>query len=259
MQIQEHFMSKYVSKLLFTAAFALSLAQTAIAQTADEVIEKHLAALGGRAALAKLKSRSMKGTISLTTPAGELSGAIEVLNQEPNKARTFVQLDLSAIGAGQMIQDQRFDGTTGYIIDSLQGNRDITGQQLETMKNGTFPHPLLNYKDAGTTVELGGKEKLGEREAYVLVIKFKSGTTTRQYIDSQSYLPIKQVVKIDVPQLGTEIEQTTELSDFRDVDGVKVPFLAKTTSAIQTLTVRVSQVQHNIQIDQALFSKPAAK
>jgi hypothetical protein len=236
----------------------LGLTQTALAQTADEVIEKHLVALGGRAVIAKLKSRSMKGTITVSTPAGEISGIIEVLNQQPNKTRTFIQMDLSALGAGQITQDQRFDGTSGYVIDSFQGNRDITGQQLENMKNGSFPHPLLNYKVAGTTVELGGKETVAGHPAYVLVLKFKNGPAIRQYVDAESYLLLKQVVKVDVPQFGSEVEQTTEYSDFRDVDGIKIPFQAKTTSAIQTLTVHVSQVQHNIEIDQALFSKPAS-
>ena len=169
------------------------------------------------------------------TPVGDLSGSIEVLNQEPNKTRTFIQLDLSGVGLGKVIQDQRFDGTSGYVIDTMQGNRDITGDQLEAMKNGSFPNPLLNYKQAGATVELSGKEKVGEREAYVLVLKPKSGPVVRQYIDAESYLPIKVMVKINFPQVGGEIEQTTETFDFRDVDGVKIPFRVKTSSAVQKL------------------------
>jgi len=249
-------MLKTISTRLFIAALFLVAAQIAFAQTADDIVEKHLAALGGRPALGKLKSRSMKGTITVSTPVGDLTGAMEVLNQEPNKQRTFVQLDLTAVGLGKVIQDQRFDGTSGYVVDTMQGNRDITGDQLEAMKNGSFPNPLLNYKQVGATVELSGKEKVGEREALVLVFKPKSGPATRQYIDAESYLPIKQVVKINVPQVGGEVEQTTEVSDFRDVDGVKIPFKIRTTSAIQTVTISVSQIEHNTQIDQTLFSKP---
>src|SRR5215467_15275116 len=141
----------------------------------------------------------MKGTISSSEPIGDLRGSVEVLNQAPNKARTFVQLDLSGLGLGtnKFVQDKRFDGTSGYVIDTMQGNRDITGEELDAMKNGSFPNPLLNYKQAGATVELSGKEKVGEREAYVLVFKPKSGPVARSYIDAESYLPIKQVVKIN--------------------------------------------------------------
>ena len=69
-------------------ALALSLlipADLAWSQTADEVIERSITALGGRAAHAKLKSRSIAGTIVFATPAGDFSGAIEILNAAPNK------------------------------------------------------------------------------------------------------------------------------------------------------------------------------
>jgi len=248
---------KAVSRRLVMAVLVLGWAQTASAQTADEIIEKYLTAIGGRAALGKLKSRSMIGTISLSTPAGDVSGPVEILNQEPNKSRTLVKLDLSSFGAGEMIFDQRFDGTSGYVLDTLQGNRDITGNQLENMKNSLFPTPFLNYRELGATVELGGKDKVGEREAYVLIFKPKSGSVARQFIDTESYLPIRLVVKVDVPRFG-EVEQTTEFFDYREVDGVKVPFTIKATSAIQSSTITITKVEHNIKIDGALFSKPPA-
>jgi outer membrane lipoprotein-sorting protein len=245
-----------ISKRLVILALFLGFVQVASAQTADEVIEKHLAALGGRAAFAKLKSRKMTGTITVSTPVGDLAGTIETVNQEPNKTRTLIQMDLTAVGLGKIVQDQRFDGTIGYMIDTLGGNRDITDDQLAVLKNNSFPSPLLNYKEAGVTVELAGKEKVGDREAYVLIGKPKSGPAVRQYVDAESYLPIKTVVKVNVPQLGTEVEQTTELFDFKDVDGIKLPFRTKSSSSVQTVTITVSQIQHNTQIDQTLFSKP---
>jgi hypothetical protein len=59
--------------------------------------------------------------------------------------------------------------------------------------------------------------------------------------------------------LGTELEQTTEMSDFKDVDAVKVPFRIKATSSIQgTVLVTITQVEQNTEIDQSLFSKPDA-
>lgn len=245
---------KTVVRLLL-AIVALSWAHAASAQTADEVVEKYLTAIGGRAALAKLTSRTMTGTITVSTPQGEVSGPVEIYTQVPNKSRTLIKLDLSAFGAGQMTVDQRFDGVTAYVIDTLQGNRDITGNQLENMKNGTFPSPLLGYKERGATLELTGKEKVGERDAFVLVLTPKTGSPSRQFIDAESYLPLKSVIKIDVPQFG-ELEQVSELSDFRDVDGVKVPFAVRASSSVQSSTIVISKVEHNAKIDETLFSKP---
>jgi len=245
-----------VSKPLFIAIVLLGWAPTTYAQTVEEVVEKYLTAIGGRAALEKLKSRTITGTITVTTPGGDVSGPVEIINQEPNKTRTLIKLDLSSFGAGQMVFDQRFNGTTGYVLDSMQGDREITGTQLETMKNNVFPSPFLNYKQLGAAVALEGKESVGGRDAYVLVLKPKTGAAVRQFIDAQTYLPVKVVVKIDLPQLG-EVEQTTELSDFREVDGVKVPFAINSSSAIQHSTIKVSKVEHNAKIDESLFTKPS--
>lgn len=240
--------------LAFVAVFAC--ASLASAQTAEEVLEKSITAQGGRAALAKLKSRRTTGTISLVTPAGDIEGTIEVVNAAPNKTRTLIKADLTALGAGQMVVDQRFDGSKGYVLDSLQGNRDITGNQLDNLRNGAFPHPFLNYKERGTAVKLGAKEKIGDREVFVLTFEPASGSAIRQYVDAQTYLPVRSVVKAFVPQLGQELEQTSDVTDFRDVDGVKVPFQIKVSSTVQNFTITVTKVEHNIDVDESWFVKP---
>jgi hypothetical protein len=245
-----------VLRLLMAAGLLLGSVQAASAQTADEIVEKHLAAIGGRAALDKLTSRVLLGSITVSTPAGEFSGPIEVVNQVPNKTRTLINLDLTAVGVGKMTVDQRFDGITGYAIDSLQGNRDITGDQLESMRNGYFPTPLLNYKQNGMTVELTGTEKVADRDAYVLVLKPKTGPAVRQFIDATSFLVIRQIQTIEIPQVGP-LEQTIDFSDERDVDGVKVAHKLAATSSVQNFTVTVSKVEHNGALDQTLFVKPA--
>jgi len=240
---------------LVIAVLVLGSSSLASAQTADEVIEKHLAAIGGRAALAKLESRLMVGTITLSTPGGDVTGPIEALNQRPNKARTLINLDLSALGAGPIRIDQRFDGTAGYMLDSMQGDRPITGSQLANMRGAVFPSAFLDYKERGATVELKGKEKVGDRDAYVLIFTPKGGPAVRQYLDAASYLPLRTVVSVEVPGMG-ELDQVSDLLDQRDVDGVKVPFLVKSSSAAQSFTITVTKVEHNTKVDEKLFVKP---
>jgi hypothetical protein len=245
-----------LSKRLALASMFLLCAQVSRAQTADEVIEKCLTALGGRAAFAKLTSQSASGTIVLSTPGGDVSGSIEILNAPPNRSRTLIKADLSSLGAGQLVMDQRFDGTSGYVLDSLQGDHEITGNQLDNMRNGSFPNGLLNYKKLGATARLGAREKVGDRDAYPLDFDFPTGSVLHQFVDAETYLPIKVVVKVDVPQLGREIEQSNELLDYRQVDGVKMPFEIRSTSAVQNFTITFTHVEHNMPIDGALFSKP---
>ena len=234
----------------------LLCAQVSWAQTVEEVIEKSLAALGGRAAHEKVKTRAMSGTITLTTPGGDIPGTIEIWNALPNKQRTLIKADLTAFGAGPLEVDQRFDGQTGYVLDTLQGNRDIAGNQLDNMRNSGFPHAFMTYKELGIAAKLAGKEKAGEREAYVVLFEPAKGSTIRQYIDAETFLPIRFSLKVNIPQLGTDVEQTTDLADYREVDGLKLPHKLTSSSTVQSFTVVLSKVEHNMAVDDTLFAKP---
>ena len=225
------------------------------AQTVDEVIEKHLAASGGREALGKLTSRHSTGTLTVTVNGAEIPGTVEAFAKAPNKMRIAMKLDLTAMGAGEMTIEQRFDGTSGITMNSMQGDSEIRGSQLDAMRNATFPSPLLNYKEAGTKVELLPKEQVAGKDAIVLLITPKSGSASRAYLDPETYLPIKSVMKLDAPDGSGQIEQTTELSDYRTVDGVKVAFRIGLVNAIQSVTLVFKSVEHNVEIDDAMFGK----
>jgi len=242
--------------MAMVAAVTVCRAEIAYPQTADDVVAKYLAAIGGRTALAKVTSRVTMGTISASTPGGELTGSIEVYNKTPNKSRTLVKIDASQFGLGQIVQDQRFDGTTGYAIDSLNGNREITGDQLEIARSTTFPSPLLNYKDAGATLELVGREKDGDRDAYVLRLTPKTGPSARMFLDAETYLLTKTIITVNVPQIGGNVEQTVLMSDYRAVDDVKVAYQVKSVNQFQTLSITVTKVEQNTAIDEKMFSKP---
>src|SRR5579872_5373334 len=244
-------------KILTLAAALLVVCAPAVsAQTADEVLEKSVAAQGGRAALARIKSRATSGTIALQTPGGEVSGSIDVYNKTPNKTRSVIKMDLSQFGAGSVAIDQRFDGTDGYVIDPLQGNRDLTGGQLENLKNGSFPSAFLDYKARGATATLLPRAQVLGKEAFVVQLAPKTGPATRNYIDADTYMVVRTVVTINVPQLNQDVESTVDFSDFRAVDGVKVPFTVRLASTVQNYTVTLSKVEHNTELDDSMFRKP---
>jgi hypothetical protein len=60
-----------------------------------------------------------------------------------------------------------------------------------------------------------------------------------------------------VPELGQKLDLTTDLLDYREVDGVKLPFKLSTSSAVQNYTIAFEKIEHNVPIDAAVFTKPA--
>src|SRR5215471_1573918 len=152
-------MKKVLSIWILPVVLIVVSAASASAQTADEVVEKHLAALGGRAALGKRTSRKSTGTVTVSTPNGDLTGPFESFAKKPNKSRVHLTLDLSAVGgAGSMELDQRFDGTNGVILNSMSGNTDMPASQAANVRNNLFPSPLLTYKETGLKMEMQPRE-----------------------------------------------------------------------------------------------------
>jgi len=242
-----------------TAAVALMGASSVQAQTADEIVEKHLAAVGGRAALSKLTSQVATGTVAISAQGADIGGSIEISKKAPNKSRTLMKLDLSALGAGEMIVDQRCDGKSAFASNNLQGDREITGSQLQNMLNASFPSPLLTYKEAGGKVELQGQDKAGRRPAFVLLYTPKAGPASKLFIDAETFLVARTVTTLDVPAAGGVAEQTTDVSDYRVVDGVKTAFSVTVTGTAQTVSITLSKVEFNMPIDDAIFSRPGVK
>jgi hypothetical protein len=224
-------------------------------QTADEIVEKHLAARGGRPALAKLTSQHTTGTVTLLVQGTNISGPYSQWSKAPNKSRVFATLDTVPLGGpGEMVIDHRFDGNRGVMINSVQGDTAITGNQLDNMRNDAFPTPMLTYKDRGTKITVLPREQVDGREMIVLESTPKVGSVARLYLDPATFLLARAVATVSLPELG-EFEHRLDFSDYRTVDGVKIAFQTVNTSPMQTVTFKIAKVAHNVEIDDAMFVK----
>jgi len=246
-------MKKLFLGLVLTLLVLPSITTSAAPQSADDIIEKHLAAMGGRQALAKLTSRTAVGTVTVGTQAGDLSGPIETWAKAPNKSRAVLKLDLTPVGMSDtMIVDQRFDGTDGWSLNSIQGDTPMEGDQLNSVRNNMFPSGFLNYKEQGTTVAILPKEMVAGKDLIVLQVTPKTGPVSKVYLDPVTFLAVRSWARVTLPQVG-EIEQTSEALDYRVVDGVQVAFRVVNASAIQSVTIQFKTIEHNVPIDDAMF------
>jgi outer membrane lipoprotein-sorting protein len=246
-------MRKHSVSLALAVILIPVLAGASFAQTPEEIIEKHLTALGGRAALAKITTRKSVGTITVSIPTGELTGPVEMYGKAPNKARANIRVDLSAVGAaGEMVMEQIFDGQAAWISNSMQGDTQITGNQLDNMKNNMFPTPLL-AKDLGK-LELLPASTINGRKVLVIKATPKAGSPTTMSFDAETFLMVRSFAIVDNPMTGP-LEQTTDFSDYRTVDGIKVAFQFANSNAQQNVTFKFTKIEHNIPVDDAIFVK----
>jgi hypothetical protein len=237
------------------AAMSWPARPRAQALTADDIVAKYVQALGGADALSKITSRRATGTVTVSTPGGDVSGPIEVLSKAPNKTRAAMTLDLSAMGAGSMDLVQRFDGTTGMMSNSMQGDMAITGSQLDNLRNSMFPTPFLHYRESGTTLTLLPKDAIDGKPVLPIQAKPKTGPMVTVYFDPDTFFVVRTVVRVNSPQLGGDVDQYQDPSDYRDVAGVKVPFRVVNSGAGQTVTIVFSKIENNVPLDDSVFSK----
>lgn len=217
--------------------------------TADQIIEKYVQAVGGKAAIEKINSRVVKGTIDI--PAMGANGTTESYAKAPNK---FVNVaDISGLGAFQ----QGYTGTVAWSQDPFSGLRDLSGGELSMIRREADIHGDLKIKEHYPKLVVKGKEKVGEREAYVLEGTPADGGPEKLYFDTQTGLMVRKDAEVDTPQ--GKIPTETYLEDYREVDGIKIPFSIKQSNPNVTFMIKITDVKHNVAIDDAKFNKPAAK
>jgi hypothetical protein len=230
------------------AAPAEKAASTAALPSADEVIRKYDAALGGRAAWEKLHSRVSKGTIEI--PAlNNLSGTIEVHMKAPDSILVTINL------AGAVIR-QGFDGTTAWSDDPRNGLRTLSGGELEDEKREANFYHALDLQKIYPKMVVTGVEKVRDQDAYVIeATPIAGGENDKLYFDTGSGLLVRSVNHRHTPDGVAEFE--AEIEDYKDIDGIKLPGKVEQKSAQSGFVITFTDMQHNVNLSDSQFTKPA--
>jgi hypothetical protein len=220
----------------------------AASPTIDEILDKYVKALGGKDAIEKLNTRIVKGSFDIE--AANMTGSFENFQKSPNKSATHISIQ----GFGDI--NSVYDGTKGWSNDPFSGFRELSGTELASTKREADIHAALNFKKNYPKLVVKGKEKVETSEAYVVEATPEEGSTEKFYFDINSGLVVRHDSERESPQgkLAAEIY----LTDYKVVDGVKIPFLTKFNTPAFAFTIKITEVTHNTQIDETKFNKPSA-
>ena len=251
-----------------------SIASEKQSLTADEIISKHLAAAGGKRVLAGFKSRIAIGTVN---KENEPEGRMAIMSESPNR--------VSAVYVFEKYDWQlTFDGKNAFIrgVPFPRDFSPLQNKYQQMLASGvmfnsiSLYNVLLDSEAYGATFEAKGMKKIKDRMAYVVEMKRPKTETARLYFDADNFMWIRTdygSARVSKP-MGEFTNQTVthgddeftvdfyfETSDFREVDGVKLPF--KFQQVITTPVLRqkkagpisgtITQYQHNVLIDPKMF------
>jgi outer membrane lipoprotein-sorting protein len=225
---------------LFIAAMLLGTA--GIAQTADEIVNKHLEARGGASKLREIKSMIMDGSMN--------QGGVDVTMKYFYLVGKATKVEFSAMGqTGYNIVTT----TNGWAMNPFNGDGgvvEMSPEQLKEAQVGLDLIPLLDYKSKGYTVESLGKENIQGADYFKLKLTRPSGKTVIYYLDNK-YLLFRSISTVTAN--GSEVETITDYSDYKTTpEGYVLPY--RRTSGQTDITF--DKIEINPKIDEAIF-KPA--
>ena len=225
---------------ILTLAFT-ALVGSAIAQKQDEIISKHIDAIGGKDNWNKVKS--LRSEASMKANGAEIK-------------MVFVQVDKKA-----MRQDINVMGMDGYSVLTdkegwsympFQGQTKPEPMTADDVKNGQddlyLQDEFITYKELGKKLDYLGKDDVDGTECHKFKMTDKNAQETTYFLDASSYLVIKQTTKVKAN--GKEFEASTLYSDYKKLpEGIVVPMIVGSGWGESVFT----KIEVNTVIDEKIF------
>lgn len=161
-----------------------------------------------------------------------------------------------------------FTGQMGWIISPQLGSfepQDMPSsvyssliKELRSDPYGSWYNPIVNWKEKGNKIELIGMEDIDGKQAYNLKLTFTDNEVANYYMDATRFVIL--MVKEKSMEQGQMNETEDKFSDFRDVDGVPMPFKIETlTNGQLSITAILDKYEFNLPIDDTIFKKPVSE
>lgn len=196
---------------------------------AERVMERHIRAVGGREALAALKSRVSRGTSTL--PMQSMTGRVVIYEQAPNKRS--MEINVQNMGVMQFA----FDGARGWLQHPLMGYIEYGPPLLPSLRRDADFHRVVNYREQYVRMEDAGMRG----NLNVLRLTTPEGTIEEMHFD--------QTTGLLVYHAGMYFD------DYRQAGAVKVPFSIRLDSSGLNMTIRLEHVAHDVPIAPSAFAE----
>lgn len=213
-------------------------------QNIDDIVNKHIAAIGGRENWAKIKTLRTESTM-------KAQGAdIKFVTVQIDKKA--LRSDIYVMG---MVGFNIISTTEGWNYAPWAGHTKSEAMTADDVKNSQdnleIQDEFLTYKEKGKQLDYYGMDDIDGTECFKLKMTDKDGKETTFYIDPENYLIIKETTKVQAN--GQESENSSFYSDYKKLEeGIVFPMsVSSGWSEIQTTKLDI-----NPKIDESVF-KPS--
>ena len=235
---------------------AISSSPTPALPSVDDVLNKHLDAIGGKAATAQIKNLVVKGT---TTTALGLLVPYESEQAMPDKGHEAFSLEntgRSCAGDSRCEYERVINGQHGWL-KSGAGVQELLGEQLTDQKQSFPLFSILKLKDQYSSFRLSGRDQVADREVYVIGAVRSDNRIERLYFDVENGL-LRRRISYMRTRVGM-IPQQVDFEDYRQVEGLRLPFTITMSFADRgssPIVRKFTEIKFNVHVDESKFEKP---
>ena len=220
--------------------------------SAEQILAKYVAAVGGKVAATKFKTTVMKGMVEFDNRTEGRNVPVEVTLKAPDK---YLMIWTSPQGV-QGITAASVTGEAGWVKSST-GVRKLSGsdsEQLKLLKRAASFYLPIKVVDQAAQMRVVGTEKIGDRDVYVLNLVVDPNTTRTFFFDTQTGLLLR--ILTTTRTMLVPLPEQIDFEDYRDVDGIKLPFTIRTsdTAPFSTATRRFTEIKHNVAVKDEVFN-----
>jgi hypothetical protein len=209
----------------------------------NEIVQKYIAAVGGSDAILKLTSVAEKGTFR----AGTQQFPVEVLKKSPARIAIVTHWPNGD-------STTAFDGKSGWFLFPGRPVRPMSAAELDANRMDADLQFPLDLRGVFAELRLTKRVKIGEGDTVVIAGRHADQPPVEMYFYAQSGLLVRIVRYAQTP-LGLNPTQV-DYSDYRDLDGVKIPFLWTSATPTGKFTIQIESAQKNGAIPDSRFEKP---
>lgn len=235
-------------KTILNLGMMLLLAITTVnvnAQEVDEIVSKHIKAIGGMENWKKVNSMTMN--MSMKAQGAE----VKITMNRLHKKGMRVDIDVMGMNGYQILTDK-----SGWSFMPFQGQDKPEPMTEEDVKKSQddldIMDAFITYKDYGKKIEMLGKDDVEGTDCFKISMTDKDGTVSTYYLDASNYQTIKTVTKKSIN--GKEIEATITYSNYRELEGGIVMPMAQGGSMGE---MEMTSVVINKGVDESMFQPKA--
>jgi hypothetical protein len=207
-----------------------------------QILDRFVQALGGADAINKINTRIVKGS---RIGADGVLVPEEVYQKAPDKLLTITSYP-------QVVFSNGYNGGAAWAHSSRDGATPLPDQLLAQIKRDAVFYKELKTEQLYSSLTVLGKTSVRDAEAYIVQAKPVDGPIEKLFFDVKTGLLVRCYTESDTP-LG-KLPLQTDYEDYRDVDGIKQPFLIHWSFPGRVWGRKVDEIKQNVPLDDAKFN-----